>query len=54
MSNKEITHVCLVETVYTLFLYMLLVEEEDYEHTFFFCSSLLPAEIGRASCRERV
>ena len=47
MSNKEITHVCLVETVYTLFLYMLLVEEEDYEHTFFFCSSLLPAEIKK-------
>ena len=34
MSNKEITHVCLVETVYTLFLYMLLVEEEDYDSFF--------------------
>lgn len=45
MKNREITHVCMVETVYTLFLYMLLVGEEDFEHTFFFCSLSLPVEI---------
>ena len=32
----------MVETVYTLFLYLILVKEEDFNHTFFFCSDALP------------
>lgn len=45
MKNTEITHVCIVETVYTLFLYMILVGEKSFEHTFFFCSLQLPDQI---------
>lgn len=45
MSSQKITHVCLVETVYSLFLYMLLVSKEDFEKTFFFCSNLLPSDV---------
>ena len=36
MKNPKVTHVCLVETVYSLFLYMLIVSKKDFEKTFFF------------------
>lgn len=45
MKKKEITHVCMVETVYTLFLYLILVEENVFNHTFFFCSDALSESI---------
>lgn len=45
MKKPKVTHVCLVETVYSLFLYMLIVSKEDFEKTFFFCSNLLPSDI---------
>jgi hypothetical protein len=44
-KNIGITHVCLVETVYSLMIYMLLVKEEDLKKTFFFVSESLPYSI---------
>ena len=44
-KNIGITHVCLVETVYSLMIYMLLVKEEDFKKTFFFVSESLPYSI---------
>ena len=46
MKRTNITHVCLVETVYSLFLYMLLVTKEELKNTFFFCSDMLPSDIA--------
>lgn len=41
----EIDNVCIVNTVYSFFLYLLLVDESEYKKTFFFCSEKFPLEI---------
>lgn len=45
MKKQTFTNVCLVETVYTLFLYMLIIGEKEFDKTFFFCSESLPQNI---------
>lgn len=47
MRKQDFTNVCLIETVYTLFLYMLIVGKDEFENTFFFCSESLPKDIRK-------
>lgn len=46
-KNNEITHICLVETVYSLMIYVLLVKEEELKRTFFFVSESLPYSVRK-------
>lgn len=46
--HHRITRVCIVDTVYTLFLYLLISSEEDIAETYFFCSDGIPENIERS------
>lgn len=43
--KKNVSNVCMVDTIYTLFLYMIIVGEKKFNETFFFCSQTMPQEI---------
>ena len=45
MLNNKISRVCVVETIYTLFLYLIISTEREIEETFFFWSSGIPSNI---------
>lgn len=45
--KKRFKRICIVDTVYTLFLYLLISTEDDINKTFFFWSAGIPTEIRR-------
>lgn len=45
MKAKKISRICIVDTIYTLFLYLLISTEKEIEETFFYWSSGIPQNI---------